>query len=76
MVCVGACVCVCVLMCCPLVARLLQNSALGLEGMGDLRHGLLDLTDTDLTDKVPAAPCCSRYAHIETDRDTERVLMV
>ncbi|XP_062382429.1 rab11 family-interacting protein 3 isoform X2 [Sardina pilchardus] len=33
-------------------ARLLQNSALGLEGMGDLRHGLLDLTDTDITDKV------------------------
>ncbi|XP_048089951.1 rab11 family-interacting protein 3 [Alosa alosa] len=33
-------------------ARLLQNSALGLEGMGDLSHGLLDLTDTDITDKM------------------------
>ncbi|KAL2078521.1 hypothetical protein ACEWY4_026206 [Coilia grayii] len=33
-------------------ARLLQNSALGLDSMGDLSHSLLDLTDTDLTDKV------------------------
>ncbi|XP_031417570.1 rab11 family-interacting protein 3 isoform X1 [Clupea harengus] len=33
-------------------ARLLQNSALGLEGMGDLGHGILDLSDTDITDKV------------------------
>lgn len=59
-------------MCCRLVARLLQNSALGLDGMGDLRHGLLDLTDTDLTDKVPAAPqqlLQKRTAQTQTQRE-------
>ncbi|XP_028845079.1 rab11 family-interacting protein 3 isoform X2 [Denticeps clupeoides] len=49
-------------------ARLLQSSTLGLDGMGDLAHGLLDLSDTDLTDKVLLLE--RRVCELEQDSQT------
>ena len=51
--------------------RLLQNSALGLEGMGDLGHGILDLSDTDITDKVPSTPLYST-----STEDCKRIMLI